>query len=44
VKHLRKAKGAAPGRVFASETKTVRVRLEPERLARLLGRVSLEAE
>jgi predicted ribosome quality control (RQC) complex YloA/Tae2 family protein len=42
VKHLRKPRGAPPGRVFASETRTVRVRLEPARLARLLSRASLE--
>ncbi len=37
-KHVRKAKGGAPGAVFTSETKTLRVRLEPKRLARLLQR------
>jgi predicted ribosome quality control (RQC) complex YloA/Tae2 family protein len=34
-KHVRKAR--APGAVYVSEERTVRVRLEPERLARLLG-------
>jgi len=42
VKNLRKPKGAPPGRVFTSDTKTLRVRLEPERLARLLAPVSDE--
>jgi predicted ribosome quality control (RQC) complex YloA/Tae2 family protein len=37
VKNLRKPKGAAPGLVFVSEAKTIRVRLEPARLSRLLG-------
>lgn len=36
VKNLRRPKGAPPGRVFAADAKTVRVRLEPERLTRLL--------
>jgi predicted ribosome quality control (RQC) complex YloA/Tae2 family protein len=39
VKNLRKPKGAPPGRVFTSDTKTLRIRLEPERLARLLAPV-----
>ncbi len=38
VKHLRRPRGAPAGRVFASDTRTVRVRMEPERLARLLAR------
>ena len=40
-KHLRKPKGAAPGAVLVSQQKTIRVRMEPDRLARLLasGRV-----
>src|SRR5262249_60488 len=37
VRNLRRPKGAAPGRVFTSDAKTVRVRLEPARLARLLA-------
>ena len=35
-KHLRKPKGAAPGAVMVSNQKTVRVRMEPTRLRRLL--------
>ncbi len=38
VKNLRKPKGAAPGLVFVSDAKTIRVRLEPDRLSRLLNR------
>jgi predicted ribosome quality control (RQC) complex YloA/Tae2 family protein len=38
VKNLRKPKHAAPGLVFVSDAKTLRVRMEPTRLARLLGR------
>jgi hypothetical protein len=37
VKNLRRPKGAPPGRVFTADTKTVRVRLEADRLARLLS-------
>ncbi|MSP17593.1 MAG: DUF814 domain-containing protein [Myxococcales bacterium] len=37
VKHLRKPRGAAPGLVYVSDEKTLRVRLEPARLARLLA-------
>jgi predicted ribosome quality control (RQC) complex YloA/Tae2 family protein len=37
VKNLRRPRGGAPGRVFTAEAKTVRVRLEPARLARLLA-------
>ncbi len=37
-KHLRKPKGAAPGAVLVSNQKTLRVRMEPLRLRRLLGR------
>lgn len=37
-KHLRKPKGAAPGAVMVSNQKTLRVRMEPARLQRLLGR------
>ncbi|MEO6950603.1 MAG: NFACT family protein [Polyangia bacterium] len=36
-KHLRKPKGAAPGAVLVSQQKTIRVRMEPVRLARLLA-------
>jgi predicted ribosome quality control (RQC) complex YloA/Tae2 family protein len=36
VKNLRKPKGAAPGLVYTADTKTIRVRLDPERVARLL--------
>ncbi len=36
-KHLRKAKGAPPGSVLVSQQKTIRVRMEPQRLKRLLG-------
>ena len=39
VRNLRKPKGSTPGRVFTSETKTVRVRLEPDRVARLIAPV-----
>jgi predicted ribosome quality control (RQC) complex YloA/Tae2 family protein len=38
VKHLRKPRGSAAGAVFVSDAKTVRVRMESERLARLLHR------
>ena len=37
VKNVRKAKGMAPGAVFTSDTKTIRVRLEPDRVRRLLA-------
>jgi predicted ribosome quality control (RQC) complex YloA/Tae2 family protein len=37
VKNLRKPKGTAPGLVYVSDAKTIRVRVEAERLARLLG-------
>jgi predicted ribosome quality control (RQC) complex YloA/Tae2 family protein len=37
VKNVRKPRGAAPGLVYVSDAKTLRVRLEPERLARLLA-------
>jgi predicted ribosome quality control (RQC) complex YloA/Tae2 family protein len=36
-KHVRKPKGARPGTVTTAETKTLRVRLEAERLSRLLA-------
>lgn len=36
VKNVRKGKGMAPGAVFTSDTKTIRVRLEEARLKRLL--------
>ena len=36
-KHLRKPKGAAPGAVLVSQQKTIRVRMEKVRLARLLA-------
>lgn len=42
VKNLRRPRGAPAGRVFASESKTVRVRLEQARIARLLSRESIE--
>jgi predicted ribosome quality control (RQC) complex YloA/Tae2 family protein len=35
-KNLRKPRGSAPGLVYVSEAKTLRVRMDPERLARLL--------
>ena len=35
-KHVRRAKGAAPGSVFISQEKTLRARLDAERLAALL--------
>ncbi len=35
-KHLRKPRGGPPGAVLVAHEKTVRVRMEPERLARLL--------
>jgi predicted ribosome quality control (RQC) complex YloA/Tae2 family protein len=38
VKNLRKPRGAAPGLVFTADAKTIRVRLEPVRLERLLAR------
>ena len=38
VKNLRKPKGTAAGRVFLSEAKTLRVRIDRDRLERLLGR------
>ena len=37
VKNLRKPRGAPPGLVYVSEAKTLRVRMDPERLARLLA-------
>ncbi len=36
-KHVRKPKGLPPGRVVPAQTKTLRVRRDPERLERLLG-------
>jgi predicted ribosome quality control (RQC) complex YloA/Tae2 family protein len=42
VKSLRKPRGAPPGLVFVSEGKTIRIRLEPERLARLLAAPALD--
>ena len=36
-KNVRKAKGMAPGKVLAARTKSLRVRMEPERLRRLLS-------
>lgn len=36
VKHVKKPRGAAPGQVIFSREKTLRLRLEPERLQRLL--------
>ncbi len=36
-KNLRKPRGAAPGAVYVSDSKTLRVRMDPERLARLLA-------
>ncbi|HKA86290.1 MAG TPA: NFACT RNA binding domain-containing protein [Haliangiales bacterium] len=36
VKNLRKPRSAPPGMVYASETKTIRVRMEAERVRRLL--------
>jgi predicted ribosome quality control (RQC) complex YloA/Tae2 family protein len=36
-KHVRKPPKSRPGSVTFSSLKTIRVRLEPERLARLLG-------
>jgi predicted ribosome quality control (RQC) complex YloA/Tae2 family protein len=44
VKNLRKPKGAPPGRVFTSDTRTHRVRMEAARVARLLSRASVEEE
>lgn len=38
VKSLRKPRGAAPGLVYVSDSKTIRVRMQPDRLARLLAR------
>jgi predicted ribosome quality control (RQC) complex YloA/Tae2 family protein len=35
-KHLRKPKGAAPGTVLVAQQKTIRVRMEPARIERLL--------
>lgn len=37
VKHLRKPKGAAPGLVYVTEAKTIRVRMDEDRLARLMA-------
>jgi predicted ribosome quality control (RQC) complex YloA/Tae2 family protein len=37
VKNLRKPRSAPPGMVYASETKTIRVRVEQARVRRLLG-------
>jgi predicted ribosome quality control (RQC) complex YloA/Tae2 family protein len=42
VKNLRKPKGAPPGRVFTSDTRTHRVRMEPARVARLLSRAGVD--
>jgi predicted ribosome quality control (RQC) complex YloA/Tae2 family protein len=36
-KHVRKPRGAAPGAVTYSQEKVMRLRVEPERLARLLA-------
>ncbi len=36
-KHVRKPKGLAAGKVLPSQTKTLRVRLDPQRLSRLLA-------
>jgi predicted ribosome quality control (RQC) complex YloA/Tae2 family protein len=36
-KHLRKPKGLPPGRVLVSQSRSLRIRLEPERLKRLLA-------
>ena len=36
-KHLRKPKGLPPGRVLVNQSRSLRVRLEPERLERLLA-------
>jgi predicted ribosome quality control (RQC) complex YloA/Tae2 family protein len=36
-KNLRKPRGAPPGLVYVSDAKTLRVRMDPERLARLLA-------
>jgi len=44
VKNLRRPKGAPPGRVFTSDTKTVRVRMDAARLARLLAVDASELE
>jgi predicted ribosome quality control (RQC) complex YloA/Tae2 family protein len=43
VKNLRKPKGGKPGLVFASDGKTIRVRLDPERLGKLLRPIADEA-
>ena len=37
VKNLRKPRNAPPGMVYASDTKTIRVRVDAERVRRLLG-------
>lgn len=42
VKYVRKAKGAAAGAVTYTQEKTLMLRVEPERLARLLGTERLE--
>lgn len=44
VRNLRRPKGAPPGRVFTSETKTVRVRIDAARVARLLAVDASELE
>src|SRR5690606_37581436 len=36
-KNVRKAKGMPPGKVLASRTRSLRVRMEPDRLRRLLS-------
>jgi predicted ribosome quality control (RQC) complex YloA/Tae2 family protein len=43
VKHVRKARGAAPGAVTYSQEKVLLLRLEPLRLARLLAEEEAEA-
>jgi hypothetical protein len=37
VKYLRRARGGAPGLVLPTQEKNLQVRLDPQRLARLLG-------
>lgn len=41
-KHVRKVKGGAPGLVTMSESRTLAVRMEPERLARLFRKQTLD--
>jgi len=41
-KHVRRPRGAPPGRVFCADARTARVRMEPARLQRLLARASVE--